>query len=74
MKHNEFLRRPTGIKQDSVPRRLFHEFNAVLRDTIVEVAMRDSLECKERNNKDLKEQAQAEGVKEEMTREKTWRR
>ena len=70
MKHNGFLRRPTGIKHDSVPRRLFHEFNAVLRDTIVEVAMRDLLECREQNNKDLEEQAQARRGTEEMAREK----
>ena len=74
MKRNRFLRRPTGFKQDNKPRGLFHEFNAVLRNIIVEVAMRDALECKEQNNKDLKDQAQAQRVKEEMAREKTWRR
>ena len=70
MKRNGFIRRPTGFKQDNKPRGLFHEFNAVLRDAIVEVAMRDAPECKEQNNKDLKDKAQARRVKEEMTREK----
>ena len=61
---------PTGAKNDNKSRGIFHKFDDVLMHAIVEVVMQDAPETKERNNKDLEEQAQHRRLKEEMAREK----
>ena len=70
MNRNGFFHRKTKAKNDKKPRGMFHEFDDVLMHAIVEVAMQDAPETRERNNKDLEDQAQHRRLKEEMAREK----
>ena len=52
------------------PQGMFHQFEGVLRDAIVEVAMRDAPATREQKNDDLKLQAKARRKKEELTKQK----
>ena len=74
IKHNSFFHRPTKSKNDKKATGMFHSFDDVLCHAIILVAMTDVPSKRQRNNEDLELQAKARRKKEELTKEKTWKR